>query len=358
MQGLDKCVENRAGPVSCDIAVEDISQSLSLTSINQYNRNMWASACKSLCSGRYEYRPIVRSNYETICTNSEVLTIKDDRLVKLVALSGLFIVSCIVLILAMRGVIRRRRFRNSSFKAKGVIVRHETTSSDGSTLYAPVIEFRDWMGRLHTLTSSVYSSTMGKPSKAIDTVVDVYYPKDRPEQARYDSFMSFWFVPLMLFVFAGVFALASAVALFGTKEWRAHRHYLQQHAPAIAESADTIVHTIRERIPLVTSIRDYRIIDGNPDFIVLEVDYRLSPLKDGDIYMGAITMTDGHSGGEWGYRPARLSSGYGTAQVRLSMSNDAPERYCSNEIKLSMYFSGESSFYERLIPYEKCWSKQ
>lgn len=358
MQELDKCVEKRVGQLSCDIAVDDITQSLSLTSINEYNRNMWARNCKSLCTGRYEYRPIVRSNYETICTYSEVITIKDDRLIKLVALSGLFIVSCIVVVIAMGSVIRRRRFRNSSFRAKGVIVRHETTSSGGSTLYAPVIEFKDWMGRLHTLTSSMYSSTMGKPSKAVNTVVDVYYPKDRPEQARYDSFVSFWLVPLILFVFGGVFALASGFGLFGAKEWRAHQHYLQQHAPAIAESADTIVLTMREIVPLVTSIRDYRIVDENPDFIVLEVDYRLSPLKDGDIYMGAITLTDGHSGGEWGYRPARLSEGYGTAQVRLSMSSDAPDRYCSNEIKLTMYISGEGSFYERVIPYEKCWSKQ
>lgn len=74
--------------------------------------------------------------------------------------------------------------------------------------------------------------------------------------------------------------------------------------------------------------------------------------------MGANTLTDGHSGCEWGYRPARLSKGYGTAQVRLSMSSDAPDKYCSNEIKLTMYVSGESSFYERVIHYEKCWSKQ
>jgi hypothetical protein len=358
MQGLDKCVESRVGPLSCDAAVDTIMQSLSLTTITKYNRNMWASECKSLCKGKYQYRPIVRSNYETICTYSEVITVRDERLVKLLALSGLFIVSCIVLVLAMRIVIRRRRFRNSSFKAKGVIVRHETTSSGGSTLYAPVIEFRDWMGRLHTLTSSTYRSTMGKPSRAVDTVVDVYYPKDKPEQARYDSFMTFWFLPFLLFVFGGIFALASGFGLFGSKEWRAHQQYLQQHVPAFAESANTFVHAIRKSVPLVTAIRDYRILDENSDFIMLEADYRVSPLQDGDIYMGAITLTDGHSGGEWAYRPARLSKGYGTAQVRLSMSTGAPDEYCSNEIKLTMYIGGGSRFYERVIPYEKCWSRQ
>lgn len=69
-------------------------------------------------------------------------------------------------------------------------------------------------------------------------------------------------------------------------------------------------------------------------------------------------MTDGYSRGGWGYRPGKAHGRTGTAKVVLSLSSRGPDAYCSNEIELSMYYSGGPTFYERVIPYEKCWSRK
>jgi len=242
-------------------------------------------------------------------------------------------------------------------KARGIVVGHETGSMKSSTVYAPVIEFTDWMGRKHRFTSKYYSSRFGKPSEKLNSQVKLLYPKDQPEEVRRDSFMTLWLIPFILVVWGGGFALGTGAGIFSAKQWRTHYAYLQQHAPGVASTADQFARTIRETTPRLTSIGDYRIIDEKPDSIVIEAEYRLSTFKDDNVYMGAITLTDGRSGGEWGYRPAKLKKGFGTARVRLGMSSNAPDRYCTNQIELNMYYGGGSDFYERVIPYEKCWTR-
>ena len=353
MQGLDKCVDHRVDSASCDMAVKSIKQSLKNTGINNYNILEWGDSCKRLCVGTYDYRPVVRGNYEQICHNSEIFNIKDDRFIKLAALTGIWLVGCIVLFFGLIRTWRVRRFRKECIKTKGVVTGHESSHSDGSTIYAPVIEFKDWMGRTHQFTAKMFTSTMNQPSEEVGSTVKVIYPKDKPDQVRYDTFISLWLLPIFLLVWGGGFVLISGVSLFSAKEWRNHHGYLQQHAPAVAEAADEFARAIRESVPVLTKISNYRIIEERPGHIVIEADYRLSPFQDDKIYMGAITMTDGRSGGEWGYRPAQLQKGFGTARVRLG----ATRKHCSNQIKLSIYRGGKGKIYQRVIPYEKCWEK-
>jgi len=360
MQGLDQCVDSRGSAASCSIAAEKINQSLRQTLISDYNRKQWVSNCKSICANTFEYRPIVRRNYEEICLNSEQFNIKDDRFIKLSALTGIWLVGLVVLYFGLRSIQRVRRFRKECIKTKGTVVAHESSynygskGTSGSTVYAPIIEFKDWMGRTHKFTARVAGHTMGKPSEKLNSKINVIYPKDKPDEARYDSFFSLWLLPFFLIIWGGGFALMSGIGLFGVQEWRQHHGYLQQHAPAIASTADSFARIIRESMPVLTAVRNYRIIEEQHDYIVIEADYRLSPFRGDNIYMGAITLTDGHSGGEWGYRPARLQKGFGTAQVRLSASST----YCSNQIRLSIYQSGNGGIYERTVPYEKCWVKE
>jgi hypothetical protein len=356
MQGLDQCAAARESGSSCDIAVGNLKQLLNKISINDYKHVMWTSDCKSICTGSIEYRAIVRRNFENICINSEVFSIKDDRFIKLAALTGLWLFSFAVFIAGVHSVVRVRRVRRDAIRTKGTVVDHEA-SRDGSKVYAPIIEFRDRMGRTHRFTSGVASSRMGRPSEVVDSIVKIIYPKDKPEEASRDSFMALWFVPFLLLVWGGGFVLITSLGLFSPDEWRKHRAYLQLHAPVLANASDALVHSFHEHVPALTATKDYRFVDEKPGSVVIEVEYRLSPFKEGDVYMGAITLTDGHGGGEWAYRPARLQEGTGTARVVLSMGSAAPNSYCSNQIRLSMYVSGGESFYERVIPYEKCWTK-
>lgn len=356
LESLDKCVEQRTTPQACHIAVENLELSLINTTVKPYNQRSWANDCRRLCQSTYDYRPIVRRNYESICINSEIFSIKDDRFIKLAALSSVWAIGLLVLLGGIKKARKVRRFLKACITTKGIVVGHETTRSDGSTLYAPVIEFRDMLGRTHTFTSSVYTSRMGKPGNAINSTVKVLYPEGKPEEARFDSFMTLWMLPSFLVVWGGGMAMVCGFALFGQAEWRSHYGYLQQHAPAIADTANEIVEYARNKVFVITSVRDYRIIDAQPDAVYIEADYLLSPFKDGNVFMGAISMTDGKSGGQWGYRPARLETGFGKARVRLSMNSKAGD-YCSNQIQLSIYEAGKGSFYTRTLPYEKCWSK-
>lgn len=357
MQELDQCAEHGAAQLACSDAITAIKASLGKTSINDFNRAMWVLNCRGLCKGDYAYQSTERRNFEVNCINSEVFTVRDERFLKLSGLSGLFVICCLVLLYVLRSLFRIQRLRRSAVRTNGIIVGHDTTHSDGSTLYAPIIEFKDWMGQPHTFTTRVYSSRMGKPRAEVNSQVKVIYPKDKPGEARYDSFLSLWFAPLTMLLFAGIFFALAALGLFAEKEWRGHHRYLQQHAPALAETVDGLRHALFDSIPLLTAMGDFRVLEEQPDAILLEVDYRLSPFQEGKMYMGAITLTNGQSGGEWAYRPARLKKGLGTAQVRLSMNSTAPERYCSNQVQISIYAAGQSNTYKRVIPYEKCWTK-
>ncbi|MDH5436139.1 MAG: DUF3592 domain-containing protein [Gammaproteobacteria bacterium] len=357
IQELDQCNEFRTKGLFCDIAIDNIKRSFKQTSINEYNRAMWATHCKVICSNSFEYSPALRQNYEKVCMDSEIFNVKDKRLIGLTTLSLMWLIGCVAFLFSLRSFFRVRQFRMNSIKTTGVVVDHEKHYGYRQDTYAPVIEFKDWVGRAHRFTSGTSTSVMGKPGNPLNSAVKIIYPKDHPEKARQDSLMSLWLLPLFLFFWGGGFVFMAGFGLFSTNEWRNHNEYLQQHTPVIAKTVDTLVHTMRGFMPVLTTIKDYRFTDEKSNSLIIEVDYNLSPFERGEIYMSAITMTNGQSGGEWTFWPARLQNGSGKAQVKLGVANNAPDHYCSNEIKFSIYSGGESNFYERVIPYEKCWSK-
>lgn len=358
VEGLNYCFEQRSDASNCGKVVDKFSQKITPVPINDFNRPMWASNCKTLCLSTYKGATFMRDYYESTCVESEVITLSDDRLIKLLGMILLFLISSLILYFTIRSVRRVLKFRKEAIRAKGIVTGHDTVYRSGSNLYSPIIEFNDQLGSTQTLTSNTYSSTMNKPSDPVGSIVTVMYPKNQPEKARVDSFMKLWFVPFILFVIGGIPFLVAVNGLFSSRDWAVHHQYLKQHLPAVAGVANSAVHTIRSSALIFNSITGYRITDEKPDSITLELDYRLSPWINRNIYLGAISMTDGYSRGGWGYRPGKAHGRTGTAKVVLSLSSRGPDAYCSNEIELSMYYSGGPTVYERVIPYEKCWSRK
>lgn len=101
------------------------------------------------------------------------------------------------------------KFLNTAQSTSGVVVdlerRHSssTSSSGSSTTYAPVVEFTaPESGQTITFTSN---SSSNPPAYDEGDDVTVLYDPAEPEEARIDSFMSLWFLPLLLLVMGGIF---------------------------------------------------------------------------------------------------------------------------------------------------------
>lgn len=92
-----------------------------------------------------------------------------------------------------RALYNKNKLTKTGIKAIGTVIRfetHESTStSSGSgrkrtthtTMYAPVVQFKDMEGKDHELTSSVSSSSKGYE---LGENIPVYYPVNKPEAAE------------------------------------------------------------------------------------------------------------------------------------------------------------------------------
>lgn len=79
-----------------------------------------------------------------------------------------------------------QKFLSTAVKAQGKVVDLLNSSSDGDTVYAPIITFKDRKGVEHQIISSVYSDP---PRYAVGAIVPmVYDPKDPSHAEVYDSF--------------------------------------------------------------------------------------------------------------------------------------------------------------------------
>ncbi len=118
-------------------------------------------------------------------------------------------------------------FRASATHTEGTVVDIAShRDSDGDTMYKPVIEFTTADGRTLQFTSSVSSSS---PSYSRGDAVKLYYAPANPEDARLDSFMEKYFLPLILSVFASVFTLIGVLLFVGGIRHRRIRAWLAQH---------------------------------------------------------------------------------------------------------------------------------
>lgn len=102
---------------------------------------------------------------------------------------------------------------------------------------------------------------------------------------------------------------------------------------------------------------EYDLVRGN-DAVLLRIRYYYTGDRGSEVSLGALTYLDGNSTGHWAYRPYRLWPGFHVALVRLSMSNDAPDGYRSDEISTEMFINGKSVFHTQRFPFVHEWRRR
>lgn len=94
--------------------------------------------------------------------------------------------------------------------AQGTVVDLVSSRSSDST-WAPVVVFRTAEGREVRFRSEVRSSP---PSHSVGETVEVLYRPEQPAKAEINSFMSLWFVTMVLGGIGAVFTLLGGALLF------------------------------------------------------------------------------------------------------------------------------------------------
>ncbi len=78
----------------------------------------------------------------------------------------------------------------------------ESTSEDGTLMYAPVFTFLDEQGQQHRIQSRVSSSP---PGYSKGQIIELVYPPGQPEKADVASWFGVWGVAFILGIIAVVF---------------------------------------------------------------------------------------------------------------------------------------------------------
>jgi hypothetical protein len=105
-------------------------------------------------------------------------------------------------------------------------------------------------------------------------------------------------------------------------------------------------------------ILEHRVTHETDDSAVLLVKYHYDGLNDDNAWISAITFNDGQSTGHRSFRPVKLRRGKRAAHIRIGMSSASPDKYCSDNFVIQAYVSGGGNFFEKAVPYERCWSKK
>jgi hypothetical protein len=117
---------------------------------------------------------------------------------------GLFaFIGLCLLVVSVLLFLNTRRFINSSARATGTVVSHNTSrSSDGDISYYPVISFQTQDGRTIEFQSGAGSSSR---SPAVGQTVELLYDPRNPQSAEINSFGSLWLAPLILSALGTIF---------------------------------------------------------------------------------------------------------------------------------------------------------
>ncbi len=144
------------------------------------------------------------------------------------------------------------RFRSSAARAEGVV----TDLAHRNGMARAVVEFVDTKGAKHELVSSVETNP---PAYAIGEHVHVYYPVERPEQARVDALFESWGASVFCGLFAAIFGGIGGGMLLGsirrarlTAELRASGNRIQ--GKLVAVEYDTSL-TVNGRSPWVLAVQ-------------------------------------------------------------------------------------------------------
>jgi len=121
-------------------------------------------------------------------------------------------------------------FVSSAIVVEGEVVDFETHRSDGSTMYAPVVNFRAQDDSPHQFVSSVSSNPA---SYDIGEKVEVLYAESDPQGAQINGFVSLYLGSLILGVMGSIFFLIGGGIILAGHRKNKTRDYLQKHGRAV-----------------------------------------------------------------------------------------------------------------------------
>lgn len=105
-------------------------------------------------------------------------------------------------------------------------------------------------------------------------------------------------------------------------------------------------------------IVNQRIHQETNDSAVLLVRYRYDGAVNDNAWISATTFNEGENTGFWSYRPVKLQRGEHEALIHVGMSNESPDKYCSDSFVIKAYIAEKGGFFEKVMPYQRCWSKE
>jgi hypothetical protein len=148
-------------------------------------------------------------------------------------------VGLIILIVGVVLTVSAVGFRADAESATGTVVEvvSDVDCDDGRCrdMYTPVVEFSTTDGETVQFAADYQTST----EPAIGSTVEVLYPPSDPDEARVDTFMGFWFGPVMFCGLGGVFTIAGTILLVVQVRSSRRRAWLQSHGQRVtAELVD------------------------------------------------------------------------------------------------------------------------
>jgi hypothetical protein len=121
---------------------------------------------------------------------------------------GLFFLGIILLVIGVYLLKNKMEFLNNSVQVVGTIIDVESSRSNSTTYYYPVISFHTLDGTTYTFSSETGSSAAFDINKG--DKISVRYTEENPQNAKVDSFMELWGLPLALLLAAIVLLLVGA----------------------------------------------------------------------------------------------------------------------------------------------------
>ncbi|QDH79612.1 DUF3592 domain-containing protein [Echinicola soli] len=103
---------------------------------------------------------------------------------------------------------------DEAMKTDGTVIAFQSSYSDGTTLYRPVIQFEDKGGNNVIFHSSTASSP---PAYSKGENVTVLYPESNPNEAKIEGFFSLWGMVVIVGGIGMVFFLVGGGIIFSVK---------------------------------------------------------------------------------------------------------------------------------------------
>lgn len=169
-------------------------------------------------------------------------------------------------------------FLNKSSISKGIVVDFERqTSSKGKSSYYPVVEYKTLKGETVRFTENLSTSF----SPQINSVVEVVYNSENPNEAKINSFAYLWFGPSILAFMAVIFISIGGISFFKkiTKE------QLKQKLRTTGIKASATVQSFESTSTSINHVRGQKVI------VACTQNGNTITLKSDTIYRNDLTNT-------------------------------------------------------------------